>query len=112
MLGNVGALLLDSAPAVPSNWLDWVATWGPGGVLVVLILTGVLEPKRVRTSLEAERNAWKAAFEKEQDAHVVTREALAAAEARGVAAIESAKTLTQLLEAIGHESVRRDGGAR
>jgi hypothetical protein len=106
------AVLLEPAGAVPSDWVAWLSNLGTAGIVLVLLMTGVLETKRARLALEADRDAWRKAFESEQASHQVTREALAASDARGSAAIESAKTLTTLLEGLGHERARGGGGVR
>lgn len=85
-----------------SDWLSYLTTWGPPGVVLGMILTGILEPKRVRTGLEEDRDNWRTAFETERAAHALTREALAAANERAGAALESANTMTRLLELGGH----------
>ncbi|MEV5472952.1 hypothetical protein AB0L66_11420 [Streptomyces sp. NPDC052207] len=78
------------------------AQYGIVGVVVVLLLIGIIVPKYVMTSLTADRDKWREAFEKEREAHQATREQLAKAEERGDVAIEQGKTLTRLLEELGH----------
>lgn len=85
-----------------ADWVSIVLTWGPGGVFASLLLSGILEPKRVRVGLEKDRDDWRGAYETERAAHVVTREALSAANARGEVALTSAQSLTRMLEALGH----------
>lgn len=94
--------LADAPIGGGTDWLSYLLTWGPGGVVLVLVLLGILEPKRVREGLEKDRNDWKTAFDTERAAHQLTREALATANARGEAAVESTQALTQMLDRLGH----------
>lgn len=96
------SLLADVASPSSPDWITILLTWGPAGVVLAMVLLGIIEPKRVRVSLEKERDDWKTAFETERSAHQLTREALAAANARGDAALESSTTMTKLLESLGH----------
>lgn len=84
------------------DWVTAIASWGPAGVLVVLLLTGIVEPKWSRIRMEKDRDDWKQAFDTEREAHGVTRDALSAANARAEAALESANTMTRILEQAGH----------
>jgi hypothetical protein len=54
------------------------------------------------SNLTADRDKWREAFEKEREAHQLTREHLAKAEERGDAATEQGKTLTAILQGLGH----------
>lgn len=56
------------------------------------------------TALTAEKDNWRTAFEQERAAHQVTREQLAKAEERGDVATEQGKTMTRLLQELGHQS--------
>jgi uncharacterized membrane protein len=76
--------------------------YGIVGVVVVLLMIGIIVPKYVMTALTQDRDKWREAFEKERDAHQLTREQLAKAEERGDVAVEQGKTLTHLLEELGH----------
>ncbi|MFI5974816.1 hypothetical protein [Streptomyces sp. NPDC051452] len=91
----------DSGPDV-GKLIGQFAQYGVVGLIVVLLILGVIVPKYVMTSLTADRDKWREAFEKERDAHQLTREQLAKAEERGDVAVEQGKTLTHLLEELGH----------
>ncbi|MGW2939495.1 hypothetical protein ACWDA7_49210 [Streptomyces sp. NPDC001156] len=91
----------DSGPDV-GKLIGQFAQYGIVGIVVVLLILGVIVPKYVMTSLTADRDKWREAFEKEREAHQLTREQLAKAEEHGSVAIEQGKTLTRLLEELGH----------
>ncbi|WP_030661545.1 hypothetical protein [Streptomyces cellulosae] len=78
------------------------AQYGIAGVVVVLLILGVIVPKYVMNDLTADRDKWREAFEKEREAQQLTREQLAKDEERGDVAIEQGKTLTALLQGLGH----------
>ncbi|MFI1409426.1 hypothetical protein ACH4Y0_05770 [Streptomyces sp. NPDC020707] len=82
--------------------LGQLLQYGVVGLVVVLLIVGVLVPKYVMSGLMAEKDNWRDAFEKEREAHQATREQLARAEERGDVAIEQGKTMTRLLEELGH----------
>jgi hypothetical protein len=104
--------LLATAADASTGQFDWVGQliqWGPAGVFLALLLTGVIEPKRAVTKAEAqtikadaEAARWRSLFESEQTAHVKTREALAVANERATVAIENGKTTAMLLQRYGH----------
>ncbi|MDC2953399.1 hypothetical protein PO587_02895 [Streptomyces gilvifuscus] len=76
--------------------------YGIVGVVVVLLILGVIVPRYVMTALTGDRDKWREAFEKEREAHQLTREQLAKAEERGDVAVEQGKAMTRLLEGLGH----------
>ena len=78
------------------------AQYGIVGVVVVMLMVGYIVPKYVMSNLTADRDSWRLAFERERDAHDLTRQQLAKAEERGDVATEQAKTLVRLLEELGH----------
>ncbi|ROP53265.1 hypothetical protein [Streptomyces sp. PanSC9] len=94
----------ESGPDV-GKLIGQFAQYGVVGLVVVLLILGVIVPKYVMTSLTADRDKWREAFEKEREAHQATREQLAKAEERGDVAVEQGKTLTHLLEELGHRPV-------
>ncbi|MEV5429123.1 hypothetical protein [Streptomyces sp. NPDC052701] len=83
--------------------LGQFAQYGVVGLVVVLLILGVIVPKYVMTALTADRDKWREAFEKEREAHQLTREQLAKAEERGDVAVEQGRTLTALLQGLGHQ---------
>lgn len=89
-------------PADLSNLISPLLQYGVLGLVLVFVVLGILVPRYVMTNLLAEKDSWRQAFEKERDAHELTRQALAKAEERGDVAIEQGKTLTRLLEDLGH----------
>lgn len=80
--------------------------WGALGVILALLLLGWLVPKPSYDQMRADRDQWRSAFEKERDAHGLTREALADSTRVGAAAVETSKTTTALLERLGHKTSR------
>jgi alpha-D-ribose 1-methylphosphonate 5-phosphate C-P lyase len=58
-----------------TSTLQAVAAWGTGGVVVVMIIIGLLDPKRVTDQLRRDVEGWKAMYEKECTAHQETRRA-------------------------------------
>lgn len=91
---------------------DLVATvlqWGPAGVVIALLLTGVLVTRGNHEDVKAERERWRQAYEKETEAHDETRRALAESSRSAAAAIETARTTTGLLSHLGHPSARPPG---
>lgn len=102
ILALAHAWIASTTIPTPNDLLSILLTWGPGGIVLGLVLTGQLEPKRFREMISSDRDAWKEAFEKEQEAHQITRMALAKAEERADVAVEAAKTTTHLLEELDH----------
>lgn len=93
---------------------DFVATllqWGPPGVIIVLLLTGMLVTKGAYEQMKTDRDRWEAAYSKEQDAHATTRDALADTSRSAAAAVETARTTTQILSSLGHSTARPGNGA-
>jgi alpha-D-ribose 1-methylphosphonate 5-phosphate C-P lyase len=58
---------------VADSTLQAIAAWGTGGILVVAIIIGLLDPKRITDQLRRDTEAWKALYEKEREAHEHTR---------------------------------------
>lgn len=88
----------DSAP----EYITQILQWGPPGVVIVLILTGVLVTKGQLEQMKTDRDDWRAAYEKECEAHGTTRSALAEATRASGASLEMAKTTAALLTNLGH----------
>jgi hypothetical protein len=91
----------DSGPDI-GKLIGQFAQYGIVGVIVVMLMVGYIVPKYVMSNLTADRDSWRLAFERERDAHDLTRQQLAKAEERGDVATEQAKTLIRLLEDLGH----------
>lgn len=107
----IASAAADAGSSGDFDWISQLLTWGPPGVVIVLLLTGVLEPKRAVTRLEAQLGAkdaeiahWRTAFESEQTAHQRTRDALAAANERAAVAVENGRTTALLLQQRGHQA--------
>ena len=100
-------IVADSGVPTGNDLLSILITWGPGGVVLSLILLGLLEPKRVRELISADRDSWKEAFYKEQEAHQKTRDALSKAEERADASLEAARTTAALLDELDHRRKRQ-----
>lgn len=97
---NAFTTILAVASDEPSDdILNKLLTWGPGGIVVLLFLLGLIVPK---TTIDM----WREQLAKEQEAHNKTREALDRAVQQGDAAREQANTLLTLLHELGH------GGSR
>lgn len=69
---------------------------------MLLFVMGWLIPKGVHENLKAERDQWRHAWETEQSAHQLTRNALAEANGRADAAVEAAKAAASTLGALKH----------
>ncbi len=75
-------------------------------MVIVLLLTGVLVTKGNHEDVKSERDRWRAAYERECEAHDQTREALAESSRSASAAVETARTTTGLLSHLGHPPAR------
>jgi hypothetical protein len=101
--------MLDWAAEAAGNTPDYINSilqWGPPGVVVVLLLTGVLVTRGNHDDVKAERDRWRLAYEKEVSAHDETRQALAESSRAAAAAVETARTTTGLLGHLGHSQAR------
>jgi hypothetical protein len=97
---NTLTTILSATADEPSNDIvNKLLTWGPGGVVVLLFLTGLIVPKMAV-------ELWREQLAKEQEAHNKTREALDRAVQQGDAAREQANTLLTLLHELGHGGTR------
>jgi hypothetical protein len=83
--------------------LKQIATWGPGGVVLVLLILGVLVTKRELTGAQQDGERWRQLFEQERDAHRLTQEALSRERERMDAALEAGRTSAMLLQYLGHQ---------
>ena len=79
-----------------------VLQWGPPGIVIALILTGVLVTKGQLAQMKQDRDDWRAAYELERAAHAETRSALADSTKTAAASLEVAKTTQVLLTNLGH----------
>lgn len=102
-------LFAAEAAASSPDVVGTILQWGPAGVVIVLLLTGVLVTRGNHDDVKSERERWRAAYEKECEAHDETREALAEASRSATAAIETARTTTGLLSHLGHPTARPGG---
>ncbi len=93
----------EAAPAA-GDWVANLLQWGPPGVVIVLLLTGVLITRGNHEDVKNDRDQWRAAYERECEAHDETRTALAEANRSAAAAVETARTTTGLLSHLGHPS--------
>lgn len=87
---------------VVSDPVGALLQYGPLGLFLALILTGVLVTKAQYLALKEERDNWRKAFETEQAAHQGSRDALIEANGRAEAAVEAAKVTAGLLRDLGH----------
>lgn len=100
--------LLAETPDDGTGFLSPLLQYGTVGLVLAMVVIGILVPRYVMTNLMSEKDNWRTAFERERDAHQLTRENLAKAEERGDVAIEQGKTLTKVMEELGyHPDVNR-----
>lgn len=90
------------APAASTDIIGQVLQWGLPGTIIVLLLLGWLVPKGSYEQMRTDRDAWQTAYEKEREAHGITRDALVDANRSAGAAIETARTTTAILSTLGH----------
>lgn len=92
------------APATTGSpeYVTQILQWGPPGVVIVLILTGVLVTKGQLEQMRKIADDWHTAYDKECAAHDDTRAALAEVSKSASASLEVAKTTTVLLSNLGH----------
>ncbi|WP_371538357.1 hypothetical protein OG210_21810 [Streptomyces sp. NBC_00466] len=100
----------DSGPDIGSL-LGKFVQYGVVGLIVVLLILGVIAPKYVLDALSRERDNWRDAFEKEREAHQVTLQQLAAAQASADVANEQGRAMVKLLEEFGHRPQSISGSA-
>lgn len=96
---------VDGGGAAP-EYISSLLQWGPAGVVIILIVSGVLVTKGHLEQTKTERDQWRAAYEKERDAHEQTRDALGELTRTSTAALETAKTTAALLTNLGHIASR------
>lgn len=92
--------------AATTDPVQLILQWGPAGVVIVLLLTGVLVTRGNHDDVKQERDRWRQAYERECEAHDETRAALAEAGRSAGAAVETARTTTALLSHLGHQPLR------
>ncbi|WP_457492447.1 hypothetical protein [Streptomyces sp. P5_D11] len=85
--------------------------YGAVGLIVVLMILGVIAPKYVLDAISKEKDNWRDAFEKEREAHQVTRQQLAAAQTSADVANEQGRAMVKLLEEFGHRPQNIPGSA-
>jgi hypothetical protein len=90
--------LLAAADDVGTGALTQLISWGAGGVVVILILVGFLDPKRVGDQLRLEVQTWRDIYEKERAAHDQTKTALEKERQRADQAVEQARAALELLQ--------------
>ena len=95
-------LLAAEAATNPADITAIILQWGPAGVVIVLLLSGVLVTKGHLAEVKAERDQWRAAYQQEAEGHDETRAALAEQARAASAAVETARTTTGLLSTLGH----------
>ncbi|MFI0939132.1 hypothetical protein [Streptomyces sp. NPDC021020] len=95
MINAFTAILAATSDEPSNDIVNKLLTWGPGGIVVLLFLLGLIVPK---TTVDM----WREQLAKEQEAHNKTREALDRAVQQGDAAREQANTLLTLLHELGH----------
>jgi hypothetical protein len=86
-----------------SDFVNYLLNYGVLGVLVLLLLLGLVVPKPNVDDVKADRDMWRSAYETESQAHQTTRDALAAANERAEAAVETARTANAILASLQHK---------
>ena len=99
-------VLAAEAASNPPDVITTILQWGPPGVVIALLLTGVLVTKGQLEQMKTDRDYWRDAYQKEQTSHEVTRNALVDANQSASAAVETARATTQILSALGHSTQR------
>ena len=89
-----------------TDYISSILQWGPPGVVIVLLLTGVLVTRGNHDDVKADRDRWRQAYEKECSAHDETRQANTELSRAAAAAVETARTTTGLLSHLGHPQAR------
>lgn len=104
-------MLAENAPdtSVIGDPITWLVASGPIGVILVLVIFGWLEPKRSVDRLEEERDRWRAAYEKEQEASSQLRQALREAQVATDTANANAAVTVGLLRDLGHAPTKGPG---
>lgn len=92
------------ADSATPDILNPLLQYGLPGVMIALFVFGWLIPKGVHESMKDERDNWRKAFETEQAAHQLTRDAGVESGRRTEAAVEAARTAAATLNALHHLS--------
>lgn len=95
MIHTLASVLAAAEEGPSGDLLNKILTWGPGGIVVILFLTGLIVP---RATVEM----WREQLAKEQEAHERTREALSKAVEQADVAREQATIMLTLLRELGH----------
>ena len=103
-------LAAEAATSNPPDLITAILQWGVPGVVVALLLLGWLVPKGAYEQMKSDRDKWQAAYEKEREGHEATRDALADSARSASAAVETARTTTQILSSLGHSAARPGNG--
>lgn len=101
----------EAASGDASEYISQIVQWGPPGIVIVLILTGILVTKSQFELIREDRDSWRSAYEKERDGHDATRAGLVDSVRAASASLEVAKTTTQLLTQLGHVASSRESGS-
>lgn len=96
------SLVMDATGGQADQLISALINWGPGGVMLALILTGRLVPRRMVDDKDRDLTEYKALLSDEQGAHAQTRAALADQSRRIDAAVEAARVTQQLLDGFQH----------
>lgn len=99
----------DGPAAAAADVLSPFLNYGVLGLLVLLILSGQLATKGQVADLKADRDAWRAAYDKERESKAVTETALTVAQNQAGLSLEASKTLTALFDKLGHLPRDREG---
>jgi hypothetical protein len=86
-----------------SDFVDYLIQYGVLGVMCLLLLLGWVVPKPTVDDVKADRDEWKTAYETEAQAHQTTRDALAAANQRAEASLETARTANAVLASLNNK---------
>jgi hypothetical protein len=83
--------------------LKQIATWGPAGILAVLLILRVLVTRQELTDAQQDGEKWRQMFEAERSAHQLTQQALGRERERMDAAVEASRTTAMMLQYLGHQ---------
>jgi len=98
---------MDQAAADP---LTYLVNVGVLGVVLVLWLTGMIASRRELDRANDRADEWKAQYTRESEAHGLTLQALQRERERMDASMESGRTVTALLSALGSRPFPATGG--
>lgn len=89
--------------------LAYLINFGAIGAILILWLTGAIVSKRENDRERERADQWKSLYDRETEAHDVTRQALSRERDRQDAGTEAANTAAALLRVLGHQALPGGG---